>query len=427
MKDRRFAVILLLIGALLLASCQVDFIEKTGETEGMAKVADDLTVNTVSQSPETIFVFTNLSHMRETIPAVDGAIVMLSGYYQAGDGGKGMFYWDSSETVADNGGTVIAPTGTEVGRYVRVCESNTVNVKWFGAQGDGSHDDTAAIQAAIDSLPNEGGTVVLPGGRYKVTDTLHIGNGTADKASDKNGICLVGQGAAFGHEVTDETTLVASAKYDTMLSINGPITDVTIKGIRLNGLANVNTLLYMTDIVQCELSYVSGINFMGTGVIYTAQAPEFGGSHDNIIRSVNFVNVHENTTVFSLGGNYEKGALVYDTVFEDSRFEPHTFPNCVTLDIRYAEGLTFKRCHISAYSEVSTSLWLNALENDGYPRQNSFYDCTVASPRVLEDETHTIGYHFFLGHGTYDLEDPFAGNEHVFGLTDIGSIIRYDG
>jgi len=425
-KKKRPAFVILLIGTLLLASCHerspspATYAGDDTEESAAAEIS-------VAASSEANLVLENIRKMRDTIPTVDHAIVMLTGYYLSGDGGKGLFYWDSSETAADNGGTVIAPTGAEVGRYVRLCEDNHRNVKWFGATGDGAHDDTAAIQAAIDSLPKEGGTVVLPGGRYKVTDTIHIGNGTTEKASDKNGIKLIGQGAAFGHEVTAETTLLASAKYDTMLSINGPITDVTIQGIRLNGQANVNTLLYMTDIVQSELSYVSGINFKGTGVVYTAQAPAFGGSHDNLFRSVNFVNINENTTVFSLGGNYEKGALVYDTVFEDSRFEPHTLPNCVTLDIRYAEGLTFKRCHISAYSEESTSLWLNALENDGYPRQNSFYDCTVASSSILEDESHTIGYHFFLGHGTYDLQEDFLPNKHIFGITEDGKIIRYDG
>src|SRR3569623_308988 len=55
--------------------------------------------------------------------------------------------------------------------------SRTVNVKNTGARGNGSHDDTAAIQKAIDSLPNSGGTVVIPAGRYMINAlkplTLH--------------------------------------------------------------------------------------------------------------------------------------------------------------------------------------------------------------------------------------------------------------
>lgn len=57
------------------------------------------------------------------------------------------------------------------------------NVKEFGATGDGTTDDTAAIQAAIDAVlvadapegGQMGGTVYLPAGRYVVSDTLTIG------------------------------------------------------------------------------------------------------------------------------------------------------------------------------------------------------------------------------------------------------------
>jgi hypothetical protein len=48
-------------------------------------------------------------------------------------------------------------------------------VKDFGAVGDGVTDDTAAIQAAIDSLPANGGTVYLPLGTYLVS-TLNFPN-----------------------------------------------------------------------------------------------------------------------------------------------------------------------------------------------------------------------------------------------------------
>src|SRR6478752_6222255 len=41
------------------------------------------------------------------------------------------------------------------------------NVRSFGATGDGVTDDTAAIQAAFDSLPN-GGTIEIPDGTYLI-------------------------------------------------------------------------------------------------------------------------------------------------------------------------------------------------------------------------------------------------------------------
>src|SRR5688572_26954520 len=44
----------------------------------------------------------------------------------------------------------------------------TLDVRDFGARGDGVRDDTASINAAIQALPAEGGTVFVPAGRYLV-------------------------------------------------------------------------------------------------------------------------------------------------------------------------------------------------------------------------------------------------------------------
>ena len=59
---------------------------------------------------------------------------------------------------------------TEVGRLVfrTEKESFTLNVRRFGAVGDGVHDDTAAIQAAISCCPKKG-RVLIPSGQYRVT------------------------------------------------------------------------------------------------------------------------------------------------------------------------------------------------------------------------------------------------------------------
>lgn len=75
--------------------------------------------------------------------------VHVLGYYAAGDGGGGVFNYSSGSAASDNGGTIIAPT-TGSGRWLRV-DLAPINVRWFGAKGDGSTSDTAAFQAAISS------------------------------------------------------------------------------------------------------------------------------------------------------------------------------------------------------------------------------------------------------------------------------------
>jgi polygalacturonase len=57
-------------------------------------------------------------------------------------------------------GTVIPPT--------RIIGSTQINILTFGAAGDGVTDDTAIVNAAIESLPADGGTIYFPNADYLI-------------------------------------------------------------------------------------------------------------------------------------------------------------------------------------------------------------------------------------------------------------------
>lgn len=75
-----------------------------------------------------------------------------------------------------------------------------VNVKTYGATGDGTTDDTEAIQNAIDAVASGGGVVYLPEGTYKLSSALTVNSdlhlrGAGDactilvqSATDENGL-----------------------------------------------------------------------------------------------------------------------------------------------------------------------------------------------------------------------------------------------
>ena len=74
--------------------------------------------------------------------------------------------------AASNGSSLIGFVQSGTGASTSTVQTKlreVVSVKDFGAIGDGIADDTAAIQAAIDSVLTKNGSVFFPAGRYRVT------------------------------------------------------------------------------------------------------------------------------------------------------------------------------------------------------------------------------------------------------------------
>jgi len=67
--------------------------------------------------------------------------------------------------------------------------TGVINVKNYGATGDGSTDDTAAIQAALDAAYTAGETVYVPTGTYMI-NALAVASPTAHGLTVKSGVAL---------------------------------------------------------------------------------------------------------------------------------------------------------------------------------------------------------------------------------------------
>jgi len=90
-------------------------------------------------------------------------LVWVEGYHTSGDGGEGMFAVGTM--ASDNGGTIIV---SSAGIYYRQTGGGTrYSVKWFGATGNGTTNDTASAVATIAALAALGGGVAtFPLGLY---------------------------------------------------------------------------------------------------------------------------------------------------------------------------------------------------------------------------------------------------------------------
>ena len=106
------------------------------------------------------------------LSGTEGSIAIAHGFWAAGDGGGGIFWWSSS-IGADNDGTVINPS-TGGGSWMRLYEGE-LNVKWFGAKGDRSVNDQPAMQKAMNAIATlGGGTVYIPPGNYRLDSSITV-------------------------------------------------------------------------------------------------------------------------------------------------------------------------------------------------------------------------------------------------------------
>lgn len=144
----------------------------------------------------------------------------------------------SGSLGGSNGATLIkftAPSTGAVSRTVAAKLSDTVSVKDFGATGNGTTDDTAAIQQAIaDAATCQ--TVYFPAGTYKITSTLTISK------------CVTLQGAGGGGLTVGPTqyntfggasvilNAAAAANAITVQPVAGTwISDATIRDLAIQG------------------------------------------------------------------------------------------------------------------------------------------------------------------------------------------------
>lgn len=241
--------------------------DKTLATATPSNTMSGNNLATVGQIPS--LVVTSISGL---LTADTSKVVNVLNYHIGLEGGGGVFYWDATKAKSEhNGGTVIDPTkvfpadwnnqtqlttwfdagNSGTGCWVRQYDG-AVNVKWFGAKGDGVSDDQKPLQRTLDVSQQ----VFLP--------PTAVSYYLSDSVSPRSNTTIYGKGQSTHIQLKDG-------------SVNGfyldAVSGVTICELKISTSSQSNVTAYKAGILlanecrNCLIDAVSMFNMSYWGVV----------------------------------------------------------------------------------------------------------------------------------------------------------------
>ena len=290
-----------------------------------------------------------------------------------------------------------------------------LNVKDFGAVGDGVTDDSNAIDAALNALPAGGGTIYFPAGNYAISREIDIGDGNAattanGHASTKQSIKLIGVGCNRGY-TPQVTQITPKVTMSAVFNVRGLINNVLIDGFNLyvNGKASYGMFICATNYSTFRNIEIYNPTYCGIALV-GGKAPT-GNYNTGCMFNKIIVTLNTSSTIgLRLTGDISANNDTWLTTFEDCRFQSMSnTANCTSGEFRFCDNITFIRCHFVTYSSSGRGIDLNALDslpNNPFPTGLSFIDCSIANTAITEDvnANKRIGVNRFYGYGITDGE-----------------------
>lgn len=201
-----------------------------------------------------------------------------------------------------------------------------VNVKQFGAKGDGVTDDTAAIQSAL----NGGGSIYFPQGNYKVTQPLNVTVYNTQLFGNAS-INQNGNGSVIQSYLTSGSTLnVTTTAYISNLSLNGTNAASGVNGLSLGGTPGSAGSIIMG---------VTSTNFTGGSAIVTGD-----NTYDISVSNSFFQNSEYGVNIGGAGSSDSGERMIFDTCSISNNSSNGIIIQVATVGTRVSA--TFTNCDI---------------------------------------------------------------------------------
>lgn len=132
--------------------------------------------------------------------------------------------------VAGRYAPILRVRSTATADSVIISDAVRIDVRMFGAVGDGVTNDTAAVQAALSAVPSGGGIVLLPAGSYLVNATLLVKSRTLWTGDGTLVAAPLAQWTGSTYRIVSNVNHEASSITDTDITLDGITIDVSGMG-----------------------------------------------------------------------------------------------------------------------------------------------------------------------------------------------------
>src|SRR5258707_182547 len=277
----------------------------------------------------------------------------------------------------------------------------------FGAKCDGSTHDEVAIQAAINSLPNDGGIVLFPNAQNCVIGaTLTIGNGTTSAVSTKRGMVLMGSGnplSAAGLPFFNGFPSPAGPKItwaggtsSNMIQVNGPLQGYGIQNLILDCASSTGTNgILATSAAFGDNRNLVVLNCGGSGIASTTNPlGGYTGVGNVDANGTSWTNI--SILVPPVTG--AKGFLCNGDPGGTSDTDYNSITNMIiptptaAANFRFfistCDGNEFRNIRASGFTGAGVGMQLDYTANANFPNSNNFYSYEIGgNPNLVNGGT----------------------------------------
>lgn len=174
-----------------------------------------------------VFGYGTIADMAATENLINGCLVETFGFHSSGDGG-GAKYLIRTKSESDTPDEITLVTLTNLSSLIaEKIEESKINVKQYGAYGDGVHDDYDAIQYAYTKNPKR--TIYFPSGTYLISATIKTNSAANanDTILDDNAIIKASQALNELFEIGGINPTISPNVYNRRNSFVGGELDAT--------------------------------------------------------------------------------------------------------------------------------------------------------------------------------------------------------